>query len=132
MRAPDPLLRDCLLSYLKNHCLGGKNAAKASVLAEQFSLTIREVNDAVRDLRQSGIIVGSLKKPPFGYFIPVTEDEVHDCLNAFKGEVFDMLHTYNILKRSCKAALEERQYRTDLFKVEEASGQMELNLCGTR
>lgn len=56
----------------------------------------------VRLLRKEGYFIGSSKEPPCGYYIPSTEQEANECLDTFRGELFDMLHTYNIQKRAIK------------------------------
>lgn len=105
-----------VFQYLSSRCVGRSNSIKANMLAEIFHSNIREVNEAVRSLRKQGRLIGSSKQPPFGYFIPSTDNEIKDYLNSFKSELFDMLSTFNKQKRAVNAHFSNRNY-DDLFPV---------------
>jgi methionine synthase II (cobalamin-independent) len=88
-----------IYKYLLQSHTGKTNPIKARDLAEKFNKGLREINEEVRQLRKSGVLIGSLKEPPFGYYIPANADEAREYLSAFKDELFDMLDTYNRQKR---------------------------------
>lgn len=79
---------------------------KAGDLALMFGISIREVNEAVRQLRLAGILIGSSKEKPFGYYIPESEEEVRNYFDTYRAELFDMLYVYNRQKRASKRHLE--------------------------
>lgn len=115
-------LKPAVLQYLSRMCRGRVNAGKAKVLAGVFQVDIREVNEAVRQLRREGMLIGSAKERPYGYYIPGTEQEVREYLGTFRNELFDMLETFNLQKRAARAYRENLATK-DLFQAD-PSGQM--------
>ncbi len=116
-------------NYLKACCLGRNNAVKAKILAHRFNTTVREINNSIRELWKAEHLIGSAKRKPFGYYIPVTEIEKKNHLKAFKNEMFDMLVTFNRQKKAVKKSLEEKDYPYPLFPVAvHKSGQFEMVL----
>lgn len=111
---PTPGLKEDVYLYLSTQCLGRAQAVKASELAKKFDTTLRVINNAVRDLRKDGYLIGSAKEPPFGYYIPTSEAEAKEYLHAFKSELFDMLKTYNRQKRAQHEFINSLKHR-DLF-----------------
>ena len=95
-------LKGELQIYLAQHRRGRHLAITAEALTERFRTSIREINEAVRQLRKAGALIGSTKTKPAGYYIPDTEEETREYLNTFKSELFDMLKTYNIQKRAAR------------------------------
>jgi len=92
--------------YLFQFCCGRNKAIKAQVLADQFLVNLREINEEIRCLRKSGALIGSLKEPPYGYYIPADSKEVKEYLDTFQGELFDMLETFNRQKRAKRVFLD--------------------------
>jgi biotin operon repressor len=120
-----PLIQD----YLQTFCLGRQRAVKADVLALNFCTSRREVNSLIRDLRKNGHLIGSAKEQPYGYYIPISQEEVKDCLDTFRSEVMDMLHTYNQLRRAQRELIDNVNNH-QLFPAEfNESGQMEMLLA---
>ena len=89
-----------VLDYLKTFCLGRSRAVKADNLSAICHTSRRDINEVIRGLRKSGHLVGSSKIPPYGYYIPITESEVKECLECFRSEILDMLQTYGRLRRA--------------------------------
>lgn len=113
-----------IYNYLYQFCRGRKKPVKASSLADYFQINLRETNEIIRLLRKDGILIGSAKGEPCGYYLPVTEEEVKEYLDTFKSELFDMLQTYNRQKRAKKVFLESRQME-DLFDYKaDTAGQL--------
>jgi hypothetical protein len=102
----DVNLKNRVYSYLEANHAGRGKAIKAADLAFKFNSNLREINEVIRQLRKDGILVGSAKEPPFGYFIPVTVEEVNAYLNSFKSEMFDMLKTFYNLMRAVRVFLD--------------------------
>lgn len=117
-------LRKQLYQFLQNNCPGHSRAIRAKDLAYKFNTNIREINDAIRILRFDGLLIGSSKEKPYGYYIPITEEDIKIYMDSYKGELFDMLSVYNRQKRARKIYQENLKSK-DLFK-QEASGQLVL------
>ncbi|MDI6606521.1 MAG: hypothetical protein QME65_05230 [Candidatus Omnitrophota bacterium] len=118
-----------IYEYLNRYCQGKPNAVKAKALAGTFSMRIRDVADYIRALRKSGILIGSSKEPPCGYYIPAGEEETKEYLNTFKSELFDMLQTFNAQRRARRQIIEQGQYKNRLIETRaDADGQLELIL----
>lgn len=109
-------LKNDVLNYLSAHSRGRGNAVKAWILAAALGTSLRSVNEAVRELRQDGRLIGSAKEPPYGYFIPIDEVEVRTYLHSFRGELFDMLKTYNRQRRAQREHIAQAQVG-ELFPV---------------
>lgn len=107
-------LRKELYQFLQLNCLGHTRAIRAKDLAYKFNTNIREINDAIRSLRLDGILIGSSKDKPYGYYLPANEEEVKVYLHTYQSELFDMLLIYNRQKRARKAFLENLRNK-DLF-----------------
>lgn len=96
-----------VLQYLKIRCLGRDSAVKARDLGTAFGISLRAVNDVVRELRKDGVMVGSSKREPYGYYLPSNSREIKEYLAEFRAELFDMLKTYNIQRRAKDKHLED-------------------------
>jgi biotin operon repressor len=107
-------------SFLTQNCIGRDRAIKADILAIRFGLSLREINEIVRTLRKQGVLIGSSKIKPFGYYIPANEEESKSYLNTFKSELFDMLETFNAQKRARNNFMLSIQYKLS------STGQNEL------
>ena len=95
-------MKQPILDHLQMHALGRQRAIKAQRLAEGFGLSIREINEVIHDLRESGLIIGSSKIRPFGYYIPETDDERRDCIRTYESEAMDMMRILTRMKKSIK------------------------------
>lgn len=100
---------------LQFYC-GRINAVKAKTLADKFNLSLREVNDEIRNLRRQGALIGSSKEFPYGYYIPSGELEINEYMDTFHDELFDMLQTYNIQKRAARK-FKDRRRQPEFFAV---------------
>lgn len=117
-------LRQKLSQFLQLNCFGHTRAIKAKDLGYKFNTNIREINAAIRSLRLDGILIGSSKDKPYGYYLPANEDEVKVYLHTYQSELFDMLLIYNRQKRARKVFLENLRNK-DLFAYAAApSGQL--------
>ncbi|MCX5711895.1 MAG: HTH domain-containing protein, partial [Candidatus Omnitrophica bacterium] len=105
--------RKSLLQILELH--NRSNPIKAATLAAQIGVSLRDINESIRQLRKTGLLIGSSKEPPYGYYIPANEQEAREYLNSFKAELFDMLATYNRQKRAKQSYLDDLR-TNDLFK----------------
>ncbi len=124
-------LKESIYQHLLDNCRGRSRPARAEDLANKFGFGIRDISQAIRELRLTGILVGSSKEKPFGYYLPITEEEVKNYLDTYKSELFDMLSVYNKQKRARKAHLEDIRNK-DLFTNYKSNpaGQLELALTG--
>jgi biotin operon repressor len=104
-----------IYQLLQLNC-GSSRTLRAIDIANKFNIDIRAVNDVIRSLRMDGILIGSSKEKPYGYYIPVTEEEIKSYLNTYRNELFDMLQVHNIQKRAARRALEK--IRQPEFKIE--------------
>jgi hypothetical protein len=119
-------LRKQVYDFLQLNCSGRTRAIRAQDLAYKFDTGLREINEVIRVLRLDGFLIGSSKEKPYGYYIPVTEDEIKYYLETYKSELFDMLLVYNRQKRARKTSLENLKSK-DLFPYAyDKAGQMEL------
>jgi hypothetical protein len=125
-------IKNDVIKYLESFCRGRKSAVKADRLAQIHGVNIRVINNVIRELRRSGILIGAAKERPFGYYIPENDQEADACLGAFKGELFDMLETYNTLKSAWAKFKDSQNYPSEeLFPIEvDECGQMQLVLSG--
>jgi biotin operon repressor len=121
----DDILQVRITEYLQLNCYGRVKACKAAALAEKFNSSLREINSVIRKLRKDGRLIGSSKDKPHGYYIPANSDEVRDHLQTFKQELFDMLDTYRIQRKTARIQAEEKGYSQSLFK-EDKTGQMTM------
>lgn len=103
---------------------GRENPIKASVLAHELQTSLRDINEMVRRLRKSGVMVGSRKEPPYGYYIPGSDEEIAEYLSSFRAELFDMLRTFQRQRRASREYVDSRRTR-DLFSVTK-TGQLEM------
>ncbi len=109
--------------YLCRFHTGRANPIKAKDLAIRFDTDLRAVNEEIRQLRKSGILIGSTKSGAAGYYIPANEEEAKEYLSTFKSELFDMLETFNRQKRARKLFIDSKK-TNDLFLRPETSGQL--------
>jgi biotin operon repressor len=115
--------------YLLQFCQGKQCPMKAKDLAERFCTSLREINKEIRWLRQEGILIGSSKEPPYGYYIPASEQELKEYLDTFKDELFDMLRTFKAQRKAKYRFVEQQQYKTTLIKTEaDKTGQLAFAL----
>lgn len=117
-------LRIQIYTYLTYYAQGRKKAIKANTLATHYQINIREANEIIRQLRKEGKLIGSAKEPPYGYYLPATEEETKEYIKTFRSEMLDMLGTYNKQKRAQKNRIE--QFSQPEFIKESESGQLEL------
>ncbi len=110
--------------YLCQFHTGKARPIKAKDLAVRFSITLRDVNEEIRQLRKAGILVGSMKGKGSGYYIPANIEEAKEYISAFKSELFDMLDTLNRQKRAQRTFVDSYKYN-DLFNFKpESTGQL--------
>lgn len=138
MRANSTDIKTSVYDYLITFCKGEDHAVKGKIIANALESNWRVVAGAIRQLRLEGILIGSNKSSdkksskPNGYYLPVTEVEVENYLKTFKGELFDMLHTFNTQKRAKQRYLENIRMG-DLFTPKlNLAGQYELALTQAR
>ena len=113
-----------IYQYLCQFHRGKAYAIKARVLADRHGIGLRDVNEEIRLLRKAGVLIGSLKEKPFGYYLPSNEAEAREYLSTFRNELFDMLETYNTQKRAKKIFIDSF-HSGDLFQCKpEHSGQL--------
>lgn len=124
----DDRLKLLVLDHLSSFCQGRCRSVKADELARIYNTSRREINNAIRELRKAGRLIGSSKEPPYGYFIPITPEESRDYMNAFRSELYDMLQTYSRQRRASKTLLEDVNNGQLFPTVIDSSGQIELCL----
>lgn len=127
MHVSTEYLQDDVFSYLSDHGRGRKSAIKADQIASILGVGLRAVNEAVRQLRKRGLLIGSAKEKPYGYYLPQGPSEIKEYLDTFKSELFDMLETYQKQCRAVKDCLENGQYGGMLFRFDE-DGQLQMSI----
>jgi hypothetical protein len=109
-------LKTQVYQLLQFNCRGSGRTLRAIDIANKFETDIRNINNIIHSLRMDGLLIGSSKEKPYGYYIPVTEDEIKSYLDTYRDELFDMLRVHNIQKRAACRTLEK--LRQSEFKVE--------------
>ncbi len=112
-------LPDDVQKFLKAFCVGRSRAVKAQDLANKFQTSMRDINEAVRVLRQAGAMIGSSKGNPSGYYYPASIEEVDEYMNSFKSEMSDMIKTYRRQQRA-RAEFREALVQQQLFEKAQA------------
>lgn len=104
-----------------------KNPIKAADLAAIVGLSLRDINDVIRQMRKSGVMVGAEKRAPYGYYIPGSIEEARECIRGFRSEMFDMIRTHQKMRRAYREFVENYK-SSDLFVEVNKEGQMEMVL----
>lgn len=70
-------------------------------IAEDLGLNDRSINDAITRLiiEYRKVIVGN-RKPPYGMFVPQTEEERRIGASAYRAQINRMIKRYNCLMRN--------------------------------
>lgn len=97
---PWPLTEDqrVLLRMLKWH-KGEQRPIRIAVIQGKLSLTDREIKEAVRSLDYGLPIVG-LRRPPYGYFVAITPEEVAEAVRPLRNEVLQIARRIRALRDS--------------------------------
>ena len=103
---------------------GRSQSITAAELGKIFSLDIRAVAEEIRRLRYAGLLIGSSKTWPAGYYIPANAEEVKDYFKTYAKEMFDMLSVYNRQKRASKKYLADQKNKEIAGSKVDASGQL--------
>ena len=101
-----------------------QNPIKAADLAALVGITLRDINEVVRIMRKSGVMVGAEKRKPYGYYIPGSAEEAKECIRGFRSEMFDMIRTYQRQRKEYWRYVNSQQSK-DLFELNSV-GQFEL------
>lgn len=117
-------LKEQIHNFLKDNCLGRSRAIRALDIGSRFSIDIREVNAVIHSLRLDGVLIGSSKERPYGYYLPANELEAKKFLDTYGAEMFDMLSVYNRQKRAKRDYLDQFNNQGSFNFNKEATGQL--------
>lgn len=70
-----------LVEYLKNNCLGRRNAVRGVVLEKNFHISGNELRRLVNRLRKKKVPIGSSRE---GYFYAATAGEVYSTIRQLR------------------------------------------------
>ena len=98
-----------LYNYLESYCLGKDSARTGRQIARELFTDIRSVVFMVRELRLSGVIIGSSKNNPSGYYLPITNQEKRECLLTYRATLYNMLKVYNKMKKAVRWDLDREK-----------------------
>lgn len=83
---------------------GEKNAKKVKTIILQSGCNTRELYETRESLLNKGVPIGSLRHPPYGWFIPATKEEAERGLLEYSSQAATMNKNLAIFK----AAVQER------------------------
>ncbi|MFA7718257.1 MAG: hypothetical protein WC875_06095, partial [Candidatus Absconditabacterales bacterium] len=78
----------------------------------------------IHSLRLDGVLIGSSKERPYGYYLPANELEAKKFLDTYGAEMFDMLSVYNRQKRAKRDYLDQFNNQGSFNFNKEATGQL--------
>lgn len=87
-----------LYDYLKENAQGAIHAIKYHRLGEIFDLGWREIANEIQELREAGYGIASSRKAPYGAYLPVSREEIKDCLRTYGNAAFSAVRTFNAMK----------------------------------
>ncbi len=89
-------LKEALLYYLKH---GVENAIKKDALARQCGVGERTLRLAIRELIDDGYPVCGTPKPPYGYYLANSPEEIAAELSLLRSYGLNLLHRYSTLRK---------------------------------
>lgn len=83
---------------------GSSQPIKTKILAQRLNTSMRMVRRLIRDLIAQGHLIASSMEPPYGYFVPKTEEEKRHYRNQLLSRI---KHILGRLKDFDKATAEK-------------------------
>ncbi len=81
---------------------GEKNAKKVKTIILQSGCNTRELYETRESLLNKGVPIGSLRHPPYGWFIPATVEEAKRGLLEYSSQAATMNKNLAIFKAAVK------------------------------
>lgn len=94
-------MKELLIEYLKNNCVGYDNRQKSNRLMKVVDITDnKEFRDLIQSIRQSKetIFICSEAGKTGGYWLPTTETEIRDTIDHLEFRAYEMIKTAKILR----------------------------------
>lgn len=91
-----PELRDQVLRYISQNCIGKAHAKTAKMIAYQLGTSERQIRQAISELRRMEEPIVSNTQD--GFFIPATEEEAREIYHI-RSRAYEIFETYRGLER---------------------------------
>ena len=94
-------MKELLIEYLKNNCVGYDNRQKSNKLMKIVNITDnKEFRALIEDIRQSNnkIFICSEAGKTGGYWLPTTKTEIRDTIDHLESRAYEMIKTAKILR----------------------------------
>ena len=94
-------MKELLIEYLKNNCVGYDNRQKAYQLMQVVNLKDHKTfRNLIEDIRQSKetIFICSEAGKSGGYWLPTTKEEVETTIDHLEARAYEMIKTAKILR----------------------------------
>lgn len=94
-------MKEKLINYLKENCIGYENRVKANVLMQIVGLSDHKTfRNLVEQIRQSKnkIFICSEAGQKGGYWLPTTLEEVETTINHLEARGYEMFKTAKVLR----------------------------------
>lgn len=104
-------------SLLQNR-KGRKRALTAKQLARLVGASERRVRENISELRRQGHPIASAVHPPYGFFVPETPEEAHECLGHLYSRIREIGQTAAPLEKAFGRYVPGRQMVFKMFAGE--------------
>ncbi len=94
-------MKEKLINYLKENCVGYENRVKANVLMQVVGLSDHKTfRNLVEQIRQSKseIFICSEAGQTGGYWLPVSKEEIEITINHLEDRAYEMFKTAKVLR----------------------------------
>lgn len=95
-------MKNILIEYLKNNCVGYDNRQKAYQIMKVVNVKDHKTfRNMIEDIRQSKetIFICSEAGQNGGYWLPTTEEEITTTINHLEARAYEMFRTAKILRK---------------------------------
>ena len=79
---------------------GEKNAKKIKTIVLQSGCNTRELYDTRQSLLKKGVLIGSLRHKPYGWFLPATKEEAKQGLLEYSSQADTMNKSVALIKEA--------------------------------
>lgn len=94
-------MKEKLINYLKENCIGYENRVKANVLMQVVGLSDHKTfRNLVEQIRQSKseIFICSEAGKDGGYYLPTTKEEIQVTIDHLEKRAYEMFKTAKVLR----------------------------------
>ena len=94
-------MKELLIEYLKNNCVGYDNRQKSNKLMKIVNITDnKEFRALIEEIRQSKktIFICSEAGKSGGYWLPTTKEEIVTTIDHLESRAYEMIKTAKILR----------------------------------